>query len=91
MRFSASSLQYPLEQFTSKNIAEDNRCVSAAEEIIIASHSPSSISPIAGFIIEPIQGQGGDNHANPSFFSKIRNICSRHGIAFIIDEVQTGV
>ena len=46
---------------------------------------------IAGLIIEPIQGEGGDNHFRNEFFTALREICNVHDILFIMDEVQTGV
>jgi len=46
---------------------------------------------IAGLIIEPIQGEGGDNHFRNEFFVELRKICDEHEIMFIMDEVQTGV
>lgn len=46
---------------------------------------------IAGLIIEPIQGEGGDNHFRPEFFRELRRICDEHDILFIMDEVQSGV
>ncbi len=46
---------------------------------------------IAGLIIEPIQGEGGDNHFRPEFLQRLRRICDEHEIIFILDEVQTGV
>ncbi len=46
---------------------------------------------IAGLIIEPIQGEGGDNHFREEFFVGLRKICDEHEILFIMDEVQTGV
>jgi L-lysine 6-transaminase len=46
---------------------------------------------IAGLIIEPIQGEGGDNHFRNEFFTKLRKICDAHEIMFIMDEVQTGI
>ncbi|MDR3629448.1 MAG: L-lysine 6-transaminase [Desulfocapsaceae bacterium] len=46
---------------------------------------------IAGLIIEPIQGEGGDNHFRNEFFTALREICDTHAILFIMDEVQTGV
>ncbi len=46
---------------------------------------------IAGLIIEPIQGEGGDNHFRMEFFQALREICDEHDILFIMDEVQTGV
>jgi L-lysine 6-transaminase len=46
---------------------------------------------IAGLIIEPIQGEGGDNHFRNEFFTALREICDASDILFIMDEVQSGV
>ena len=46
---------------------------------------------IAGIIIEPIQGEGGDNHFRPEFFAELRKICDEQDILLIFDEVQTGL
>jgi len=46
---------------------------------------------IAGLIIEPIQGEGGDNHFRPEFFRKLRELADEHEFLMIVDEVQTGV
>jgi L-lysine 6-transaminase len=46
---------------------------------------------IAALIIEPIQGEGGDNHFRNEFFVELRRICDEHEIMLILDEVQTGV
>jgi L-lysine 6-transaminase len=46
---------------------------------------------IAALIIEPIQGEGGDNHFRKEFFEQLRIICDESDIMFIVDEVQTGV
>ena len=46
---------------------------------------------IAALIIEPIQGEGGDNHFRNEFMVQLREICDNEEIMFIMDEVQTGV
>ena len=46
---------------------------------------------IAAIIIEPVQGEGGDNHFRDEFFQALRKICDEHEIMFILDEIQTGV
>ena len=46
---------------------------------------------IAALIIEPIQGEGGDNHFRENFFRALRTICDENEILFIYDEVQTGI
>lgn len=46
---------------------------------------------IAAMILEPIQGEGGDNHFRPEFIRELRKICDENEILLIFDEVQTGV
>jgi len=46
---------------------------------------------IAAFIMEPIQGEGGDNHFRPEFFQAIRQLCDENDMLLIFDEVQSGV
>jgi L-lysine 6-transaminase len=46
---------------------------------------------IAAFILEPIQGEGGDNHFRPEFFAAVRQLCDENDMLLIFDEVQTGV
>ena len=46
---------------------------------------------IAAFIMEPIQGEGGDNHFRPEFLKAVRQLCDDKDILLIFDEVQTGV
>jgi len=46
---------------------------------------------IAAFIMEPIQGEGGDNHFRKEYFQEVRKITLENDIFFILDEVQTGV
>ncbi len=45
---------------------------------------------IACLIIEPIQGEGGDNHFRGEFLRKLRELADRHEFLLIFDEVQTG-
>ncbi|HET9418852.1 MAG TPA: aminotransferase class III-fold pyridoxal phosphate-dependent enzyme, partial [Chthoniobacterales bacterium] len=42
-------------------------------------------------IIEPIQGEGGDNHFRGEWLKKLREICDAHDILLIFDEVQCGM
>src|SRR5438552_12043242 len=46
---------------------------------------------VAAFIMEPIQGEGGDNHFRPEFFKAVRQLCDENDMLLIFDEVQTGV
>jgi putrescine aminotransferase len=45
---------------------------------------------IGAFIAEPVQGVGGVVIPPPGYFERIRAICDRHDILFIVDEVITG-
>ena len=45
---------------------------------------------VAAIIVEPIQGEGGYVVAPDNFLREIRNICDKHGILMIVDEVQSG-
>ena len=46
---------------------------------------------IAAIIIEPIQGEGGDNHFRAEFFQLLRRICDENDVLLIFDEVQCGM
>jgi L-lysine 6-transaminase len=45
---------------------------------------------IAGIIIEPMQGEGGDNHFRTEFLNKLRQYADEHEALLIYDEIQTG-
>lgn len=45
----------------------------------------------AGILVEPIQGEGGYVVPTDGFFPALRELCDRHGILLIADEVQSGV
>ncbi len=75
--------RFPLESFTAENQAAEAGSLAAVEAHLRG-------GDIAAVIVEPIQGEGGDRHALPSFFQGLRALCTRYGAAFIVDEVQTG-
>ncbi len=45
---------------------------------------------IACFIMEPIQGEGGDHHFRPQFLQAMQAMCREFDALFVMDEVQTG-
>ncbi len=52
----------------------------------------AAISPrTCGIMLEPIQGEGGVIIPDDGYLAKVRDICNRHKILMIIDEVQTGI
>jgi 4-aminobutyrate aminotransferase len=46
---------------------------------------------VAGILVEPIQGEGGYVLPTPGFFPALRQLCDRHDILLIVDEVQSGM
>ncbi|XP_062955494.1 4-aminobutyrate aminotransferase, mitochondrial isoform X4 [Cynocephalus volans] len=81
-------LKYPLEEFVKENQQEEARCLEEVEDLIVKYRKKKKT--VAGIIVEPIQSEGGDNHASDDFFRKLRDIARKHGCAFLVDEVQTG-
>jgi len=45
----------------------------------------------AGFLVEPIQGEGGIRPASKEFMSGLRKACDEHDLMLVLDEVQCGV
>jgi len=45
----------------------------------------------AGVLLEPIQGEGGVRAFPHGFLRAVRELCDRHGLLLVLDEVQTGV
>ena len=78
-------VRYPLDAHCAENDAEVSRCLEQLR-VVLRDHD----APVAAAIIEPIQGEGGDNHAPPSFFRGVQSILAEHGALMIVDEVQTG-
>src|SRR6202012_3655472 len=44
----------------------------------------------AAIMLEPVQGEGGFLVAPPAYVAGVRELCDRHGIVLVADEVQTG-
>ena len=44
----------------------------------------------AGFLVEPIQGEGGIRPASQEFLQGLRKACDEHGLLLVLDEVQAG-
>lgn len=50
-----------------------------------------SNSNIAGFLVEPIQGEAGVYVPSEGYLTKAKALCEKHNVLFIADEVQTGI
>ena len=80
-------IQFPLNSENVKNVRElEKQAVTEIEKAV--AQNPGDI---AALIIEPIQGEGGDNHFRKEFFHELRRLCDEHEMMFIIDEIQSGV
>ncbi|HRS83162.1 MAG TPA: acetylornithine transaminase [Smithellaceae bacterium] len=52
----------------------------------------AAVSPrTCGIMLEPVQGEGGVIIPDDGYLAKVRDICNRHKILMIVDEVQTGI
>ncbi|NTV65128.1 MAG: aminotransferase class III-fold pyridoxal phosphate-dependent enzyme, partial [Oscillochloris sp.] len=64
-------------------------CLGFIEQTLFQTTCPPD--EVAAIIVEPIQGEGGYVVPAPGFIPGLREICDRHGIVLIADEVQSGV
>jgi 4-aminobutyrate aminotransferase / (S)-3-amino-2-methylpropionate transaminase len=78
-------LKYPLEENIEYNKKEEERCLTLLDEKL------KTHKKVVGIIVEPILAEGGDKHASNYFFQNVRKITEKHGVALIVDEVQTGL
>jgi 4-aminobutyrate aminotransferase len=64
-------------------------CVDVIEKDLFARH----LDPrdVAAIFVEPIQGEGGYVVPPPGWLTAVRELCDRHGILMVADEVQCGV
>lgn len=57
----------------------------ALEKVLLSSKN------IAGFLVEPIQGEAGVYVPHEGYLAKAKALCEAHNVLFIADEVQTGI
>lgn len=86
-RIDNPKLRFPL---TDENVADAERREKAALEQA-KQFLAERKDEIAALIMEPIQGEGGDNHFRPEFFRAVRELCDENEMILIFDEVQSGV
>jgi L-lysine 6-transaminase len=85
-RITNPKVVFPLEDHLDEVVAAEEKAKKEIKDAI-AEHGDD----IASLIIEPIQGEGGDNHFRPEFMQFLREITDENDIIFICDEIQTGV
>src|SRR5260221_1173615 len=61
--------------------------LAALEQLFKVDVDPAQVAAI---IIEPVLGEGGFYIAPPEFLRALRELCDRHGIVLIVDEIQSG-
>lgn len=66
---------------------DENQAVAGLEALFASSIEPSAVAAI---VLEPVLGEGGFYTASYVFFKALRDICDRHGILLVADEVQSG-
>ena len=86
-RISNPKLSFPITDVVLEEVIQKEQ--QAMEQIKSAIHEHPY--DIAAIIIEPIQGEGGDNHFRDEFMTSLRQICDENEMMFIMDEVQTGI
>ena len=57
----------------------------------VAALEAAITSTTCAVMLEPIQGEGGVNMPSPGYFQAVRELCDRHGLLLIFDEVQVGM
>jgi 4-aminobutyrate aminotransferase len=65
------------------------RCVEQIEEHVLKRIAPPE--EVAAIFVEPIQGESGYHVPPPDFLPALRELCDRHGMLLVTDEVQCGM
>lgn len=80
-------MHFPMDEHSiEKVIAMEKMAIAQAEK-----HFELHRDDIAAILIEPIQGEGGDNQFRPEFHQALRDLADKHEALLIHDEVQTGI
>lgn len=65
-----------------------NYCLAQLDNALVAQVDPSVLAAI---LIEPVQGEAGFVPIPAPYLQKLRDICDKHGIVLIFDEIQSGM
>ena len=83
----ANPIRFPLERRAGESVGL--RVARYIEQTIFRTTVPPD--DCAAIVVEPVQGEGGYVVPDADFLPELRRICDEHGIALIVDEVQSGV
>ena len=61
------------------------------DNLVALEKALESSKNIAGFLVEPIQGEAGVYVPSEGYLAKAKALCEKHNVLFIADEVQTGI
>lgn len=86
-RISTPAITFPLNAENTKKVEEAEKKSLDEMQKAISEEGDQ----IAAFIMEPIQGEGGDNHFRKDYFQAVRKITADNDILFIVDEIQSGL
>jgi L-lysine 6-transaminase len=86
-RISNPKIHFPLDEDEVDRVAAaEQKALNQAKQ-----HFHEREDQIAAVILEPIQGEGGDNHFRPSFLKRLKNLAHENDALLVFDEVQSGV
>jgi len=85
-RINNPKVKFPIEENILSIKLEEDKALQKIKMIL-----ETNAKEIAAIIIEPIQGEGGDNHFRKEFLQNLQELAFRNDVLFIIDEVQTGM
>jgi L-lysine 6-transaminase len=86
-RLSCPRLRFPVTEEVLREVAAGE----AEVEREIRAACAANPDDVAALVIEPIQGEGGDNHFRPELFRLLRKLADELDFLLVFDEVQTGV
>lgn len=85
-RITPPTIEYALDGSISNDVAAAEAASCAEIEAAFEQYK----GRVAGILIEPMQGEGGDNHFRSEFLQKLREYADKYEALLIFDEVQTG-
>jgi L-lysine 6-transaminase len=80
------AVEFDLEGCVANDIEAEERRAMIEIEAAFITHPRK----VAAILIEPMQGEGGDNYFRPEFLAELRRIADENEAMLIYDEVQTG-
>ena len=84
-RIPSPALRFPLDEHDEANRSAEDDALRAARDAFAATPHDIALA-----LVEPIQGEGGDNHLSARFLRELQALAHDHDALFGVDEVQTG-